>query len=226
MVSSPFSLGPNDTLILNGYGYYNYVSGEIFTQKRFSVNLIRKSTQGLYMTLFSDSIGFVDTTECEYLRGFVFEEGIIPEVDSFYIQLVLDSTSLEQGDNYSICNVYSPDELIEQDNPNPYKSIVHFINGNNNNNIISIPIEYSLSQNYPNPFNPITKIQFEIPKDGLVNLKVYDVLGREVKNLINEVKSAGRYTVLLEGSDLSSGVYFYRIESGDFVQVKRMILLK
>jgi hypothetical protein len=57
-------------------------------------------------------------------------------------------------------------------------------------------------------------------------MKVYDILGREVKNLVNEVKSAGRYTVLLDGSDLSSGVYFYRIKSGNFVQVKRMILLK
>ena len=88
------------------------------------------------------------------------------------------------------------------------------------------PARYSLSDNYPNPFNPVTNIQFTIPNSGHVNLKVYDVLGREVKNLVNEFKQAGSYIVSFDGSELSSGIYFYRLEAGDFVQVKRMILIK
>ena len=80
--------------------------------------------------------------------------------------------------------------------------------------------------NYPNPFNPVTSINFSIPKQGLVTLKVYDVLGKEVANLVNEVKAAGSYSVEFNGANLSSGIYYYRIESGSFVNVKKMLLIK
>ena len=86
--------------------------------------------------------------------------------------------------------------------------------------------EYELFQNYPNPFNPNTKINFALPKQGLVTLKIYDITGREIKTLVNEVKQAGYYTVDFNGSHLSSGVYFYKIQSGDFSSVKRMVLIK
>jgi M6 family metalloprotease-like protein len=89
-----------------------------------------------------------------------------------------------------------------------------------------LPKEYNLFQNYPNPFNPVTNIQYDLPKEGLVSLKVYDLLGREVKSLVNEFKQAGSYIVSFDGSELSSGIYFYRLESGNFVQVKRMVLIK
>ncbi|MFA5012615.1 MAG: S8 family serine peptidase [Ignavibacteria bacterium] len=90
----------------------------------------------------------------------------------------------------------------------------------------NVPNVYSLSQNYPNPFNPSTKINFAIPKQGLVTLKIYDVLGREVRILVNDVKSAGNYTVDFNASEFSSGVYFYRIQANDFSDVKRMLLVK
>ncbi len=90
----------------------------------------------------------------------------------------------------------------------------------------TIPTEYALSQNYPNPFNPSTKINFSIPTTGLVTVKVYDVLGKEVATLINEVKNPGNYIVEFNGSNLSSGAYFYKIQSGDFSSVKRMVLVK
>ncbi|MCX6159580.1 MAG: T9SS type A sorting domain-containing protein [Ignavibacteriae bacterium] len=90
----------------------------------------------------------------------------------------------------------------------------------------NLPTSYKLSQNYPNPFNPATKINFALPKQGFVTLKVYDIIGREIKTLVNEVKQAGYYTVDFNGSSLASGVYFYRIQSGDFVMTKRMILIK
>ncbi|MCI0472284.1 MAG: C25 family cysteine peptidase, partial [Ignavibacteria bacterium] len=89
-----------------------------------------------------------------------------------------------------------------------------------------LPKEYSLMQNYPNPFNPVTKINFALPKQGFVSLKIYDVLGREVSTLVNEVRQAGAYSVDFDASHLSSGVYFYRLESGAFSDIKRMILIK
>ena len=88
------------------------------------------------------------------------------------------------------------------------------------------PSVYSLSQNYPNPFNPVTKINFSIPKQGLVTMKIYDVLGREVRTLVNDVKMAGNYSVDFNASEFASGVYFYRLESGTFSEIKRMMLIK
>jgi hypothetical protein len=89
-----------------------------------------------------------------------------------------------------------------------------------------LPTSYNLEQNYPNPFNPVTKINFAIPKQGFVTLKVYDMLGREVTKLVNEVKQAGTYSVDFDATRLSSGVYFYKLEAGSFVDTKRMVLVK
>ena len=89
-----------------------------------------------------------------------------------------------------------------------------------------IPKEYKLYQNYPNPFNPVTKISYSIPKPGLVKITVYNILGQEVKVLVNEFKKEGNYLVEFNGSSLSSGIYFYRIQAGNFIQTKRMVLIK
>jgi len=89
-----------------------------------------------------------------------------------------------------------------------------------------IPTEYTLSQNYPNPFNPVTKINFSIPETGLVTLKVFDITGRNVETLLNEVKNPGFYSITFNASSLASGVYFYQIETASFVNTKRMVLLK
>jgi photosystem II stability/assembly factor-like uncharacterized protein len=89
-----------------------------------------------------------------------------------------------------------------------------------------IPDTYSLEQNYPNPFNPSTKIKFSMPSASDVTLVVYDMLGREISVLINEQKSPGLYEVLFDGTNLSSGIYMYKLKAGDFTSVKKMILLK
>ena len=86
--------------------------------------------------------------------------------------------------------------------------------------------EYALDQNYPNPFNPSTIIVFQLPSEGLVTLKVYDILGNEVAILINEQKPQGRYEVNFNASNLASGVYIYKLQAGDFVSSKKMILIK
>ncbi|MCH7965541.1 MAG: T9SS type A sorting domain-containing protein [Bacteroidetes bacterium] len=88
------------------------------------------------------------------------------------------------------------------------------------------PSVFSLSQNYPNPFNPSTTINYQIPELSFVTIKVYDVLGNEVAALVNEQKPAGKYEVGFNASELVSGVYFYTLSAGEFVQSKRMLLLK
>jgi photosystem II stability/assembly factor-like uncharacterized protein len=94
-----------------------------------------------------------------------------------------------------------------------------------------IPSEYKLFQNYPNPFNPTTKIRFQIPKQCLVILKVYDVLGREIATLLNENIKAGEYEIPFSifqysNNGIPSGIYFYRLRAGDFIETKRMVLIK
>ncbi len=104
--------------------------------------------------------------------------------------------------------------------------VINTLVGVNNNNTSTIPEIYSLSQNYPNPFNPVTQIKYGIPKQGLVTMKIYDVLGREITKLVNEVKTPGSYIVDFDGTNLSSGVYFYKLEVNGFNDVKRMMLIK
>jgi len=94
---------------------------------------------------------------------------------------------------------------------------------NNNSNIVT---NYALFQNYPNPFNPVTTIKYQIPKSGFVILKVYDVLGKEVATLVNEKQSVGSYEVDWDGTGYPSGVYFYRLVTEDYTNVKKMVLLK
>lgn len=91
---------------------------------------------------------------------------------------------------------------------------------------ITLPAVFSLEQNYPNPFNPTTIIRYQLPQEGYVTLKIYDMLGREVSTLVNEYKNAGEYKINFDASSLSSGVYVYRILVNDFVSTKKMILMK
>ena len=96
-----------------------------------------------------------------------------------------------------------------------------------NPQINNIPNDYYLFQNYPNPFNPETKISYEIPSDVNVTIKIFDVIGREVATLINnEFKKAGIYTVEWNASKYASGIYFYRLEAGEYRNVRKMTLVK
>jgi hypothetical protein len=95
------------------------------------------------------------------------------------------------------------------------------ITGNNN-----IPSVYKLEQNYPNPFNPSTTINFSIPREGFVNMVVYDNLGREVQALVSENMQPGNYSVTVNGSNLSSGVYYYKLIADNFSTTKKMLLVK
>ncbi len=91
---------------------------------------------------------------------------------------------------------------------------------------VDAPAKIVLEQNHPNPFNPETAISYQLSAFGKVTLKVFDALGREVSELVNEEKATGRYTVKFDGSKLSSGIYFYQLRSGDFVETKKFVLIK
>ena len=115
---------------------------------------------------------------------------------------------------------------------------VYFNNGISSVDDKNIPSEFSLSQNYPNPFNPVTTIKYAIPnvtlsgvEESRVILKVYDILGKEIATLVNEEQRAGNYEVEFNIAQdsrpaLTSGVYFYRLQAGNFIETKKMLLLK
>jgi hypothetical protein len=90
----------------------------------------------------------------------------------------------------------------------------------------SVPVKYDLSQNYPNPFNPSTRIKFALPKNEFVNMKIYDILGKEVASIINENLTAGFYEVEFNANNLASGMYFYRLETPSYKDIKKMMLIK
>ena len=105
-----------------------------------------------------------------------------------------------------------------------YKSANKVVTTLNEEN--TVPSKFELMQNYPNPFNPSTSIEYSVPSNEYVLLKVYDLLGNEVNTLVNERQSAGNYEVNFDASNLASGIYFYRLQSGSFIQTKKLMLLK
>ena len=89
-----------------------------------------------------------------------------------------------------------------------------------------VPRQFSLSQNYPNPFNPATVIRYLLPVTSYVALKVFNILGQEVATLVNEQLTPGSYETTFDGAQLSSGVYFCRLQAGSFIETKKLILLR
>jgi flagellar hook assembly protein FlgD len=96
---------------------------------------------------------------------------------------------------------------------------------------LSLPTEYAIHQNYPNPFNPVTTLRYDLPENGLVNIIIYDMLGKNVKTLINQTQDAGYKSVIWDatndyGKPVSAGIYLYQIQAGEYIQTKKMVLLK
>ena len=151
----------------------------------------------------------------------------------------------ETDGSYIIENLSSGNYMITSDKPgyisnpgntaaidyeqNIFSSSVNVIM--NNNSVTDadddkLPSKFSLEQNYPNPFNPTTSISYQLTAFSHVMLKVYDLLGREVATLVDEMKQPGRYEVKFNGSNISSGTYFYRLQAGDFISTKKLVLMK
>ncbi|MBL7067530.1 MAG: T9SS type A sorting domain-containing protein [Candidatus Marinimicrobia bacterium] len=148
------------------------------------------------------------------------------EVDVFVEGLIDTSFVLTEGldDNNQY---YWKIEAIDTDSLLTSSEVFSFVVGTLSiDDLQGIPTEYSLSQNYPNPFNPTTTISYQLPRSSFVKLTIYDISGRSIQTLIDEKKNAGYYTVEWNAKNVCSGVYFYRIEAGNFVAVKKGLLVK
>lgn len=153
--------------------------------------------------------------------------------DSTFTTSIIDvdtvtATQLQLGNNFLAVNTkyywrVSGKNAIGE---GPFSTLWNFTTGVTSIEPNSLPTVFEMYQNYPNPFNPTTNIKFDIPKAGFVSLKVYDVTGREVATLVNNVLEPSKYEVTWNGSQFASGVYFFRIVAGDFVKVQKMILTK
>jgi len=143
----------------------------------------------------------VKDREVEVLVGYEIDRGNSPLEGISAVRIVSDFVQAEFENNFGYPIVSVDDNLYTLNN-------------------------FNLHQNYPNPFNPATTIKYQIPEVNFVTIKVYDVLGIEITTLVNEEKPAGRYEVDFDATELTSGVYFYKLEAGSFVETKKMVLLK
>lgn len=175
--------------------------------------IYRKKGTGSYSLLTTVSVSlpteYVDNEEtvCNPPPGAHCESEVVAK---YYITAVdVTSKVSDPSNEVEAIILGSPPDKISSDPPSSEK-----------------PTEYSLMQNYPNPFNPATTISYSIPKNGLVTIKVYDILGKEIAALVNENQEAGNYSVEFNASNLPSGIYFYTLTSGNFTATKKLILLK
>jgi uncharacterized repeat protein (TIGR01451 family) len=187
-----------------------------------ATQIILKDTLSNHLTFISDSSskgsslfssGILTVTVGSLGAGEKVHITLIAKADSIGSILNKASASALESD-FDLSNNFDADTAIVP--------IVLAVAGEND----KIPQSYELLQNYPNPFNPSTNIRFDIPVSGFTTLKVYDMLGREVESLVDEIKEAGSYTVKFDASKLSTGVYIYSLKAGSFVASKKLLLLK
>ena len=155
------------------------------------------------------------------LSGTVSPEG------SAGIILTINAEGIEPG-------IYSAGISVNSNDPDQGSVIIPLsltVNGMSSEQEALLPQEFALHQNYPNPFNPVTRIRYDLPENSMVNITVYDMLGREVKTLVNQVQDAGFKSIMWDatnyyGKSVSAGIYLYQIQSGGFIQTEKMVLLK
>ena len=150
---------------------------------------------------------------------------VIAPVDSQEVTFSIQPRLLAPGEYYFVTVNVQPKSGLGQASLKKFFQFYRVITGAEPEPS-GLPKEFALSQNYPNPFNPSTTIKYELPQSSVVRLSVYDMLGREVSVLVNERRDAGVHEVKCDGSNLASGVYFYRLQAGDFVQSRKLTILK
>jgi hypothetical protein len=188
-------------------GYYQFspVQGDRFSAVFFLYNGTTPVATGVFETSAAAS------SWTQFSVDFIYVSGLTP--DNCKIAFVIDGPT--SGTDYHVGSNFLVDDL----------NLTGTATSVNDKNIT--PAKFSLEQNYPNPFNPTTKIQYNLPQNSFVNLKVYNAIGKEVASLINSVVPAGTHEILFDASGLNSGVYFYTFKTGNnFVQTRKMILMK
>lgn len=209
------SLNPQSELIFSDYYYVvNSSWADSLLNNAFNVNFkceLVKLATGDVVGEFEEVNYNKSNLEDYGYQGYLVDcSGI--EAGDYYLRL---TSSVNEEVNLSLSDIQMDNVLLEKSKLN-----VKNFKGE------SIPVEYSLEQNYPNPFNPTTTISYQLPNDGMVTLKVYDILGAEVATLVNEEMVAGKYEVNFDASRLASGVYIYRLQANDYISVKKMVLLR
>jgi hypothetical protein len=241
LVNGDFSNG-DVNWIFNVFNNAN-ASGGVNSSEEYEINIVNGGTERWHVQLSQNNVPLITG------RTYLFEFDARASA-----QRIIDAKLERNGPLYENYSQNGPSLLstqmqhysfqFEMQHPSDYEARVIFNCGNDNNDLyfdnISLKeivtsvveetdfifTEYVLNNNYPNPFNPISKISFNIADKGYTLLKIYDVLGNEITTLIKKELAAGRYDVDFDGSNLPSGIYFYRLSVNNFSQTKKMILLK
>ncbi len=182
--------------------------------------LVNSQNQYVYIATKDVLIGalpeFTDTVNSICTQPPVFGESWIPYPVRYRVQAV------DKYDDVSVLSDFANTQGWSRYSHSGGEEEARIFSSENTN----IPDEFALRQNYPNPFNPVTNIQYDLPFDNFVSIKIYDVLGKEVTTLVNELKAAGRYIISFNGSNFASGIYYYKIKAGNFESIRKMILIK
>ncbi len=216
-----------------GSSIFNYLYNSIgnsLTFKQFVMPTLPSIPSLIYPTnnqlVSDDSINFYWSTSSPNVTNYLIEiskDSLFTDLmDSVVTDTILTITELESNQTY-FWRVKAQN-LIGWSNFSELGLFATSLTGIDTK--YQTTFEYNLEQNFPNPFNPTTKISWQSPVSGWQTLKVYDVLGKEVATLVNEYKPRGRYEVEFDASHLSSGVYFYQLRAGEYVEIKKMILMK
>jgi hypothetical protein len=213
--TEPFNLDAQSELVFSNYYYVvnkNMADSTLSDQfcVTFKCELVNATTNLVVGTF--DNVTFNKTNVNEYANPSYLVDCSGIEPGSYYLRLF---TSSNEEINLFVSDIQRDDIVLEKSNLQ-----VKNFKGE------GIPLTYDLTQNFPNPFNPSTTIRYQIPQDGIVTLKIYDILGSEVATLVNEQKPAGKYEVNFNARSLASGIYIYKIQAGEFTASKKLMLLK
>jgi len=216
-----------DSLTIDGEGFYEDIKDSFFIKNSGIIDLVIDS---IYTNKIYSYPVEVVTKDTSYRFHIIFDQqpsplSISPQDSIKLIFYMPDLCPICYGSSTS----YFQDTLYFRSNALNTPNYLIYISGQGITEVkdnYKLPDKYFLKQNYPNPFNPSTIIEYKIPESNFVEIKIYDVLGKEILTLLNEYKSEGIYKVQFYTDDLPSGVYIYRMKAGNFSETKKMILMR
>lgn len=227
-------IGLDIIMSLDGtYGYdtvtYNPSNQVIITKRggvHSGIKFFSHPLQSLYSFEWYDGY-YVDSSYWSWLNYGSIQNEYIGDVEGPVTIPSIEFVNINSQDSvvlyFAIALGENENDLLAQINDAQTKyNLITDVNDQSS----SSPVDFSLNQNYPNPFNPNTIISWNVPFDSYQTLKVYDVLGNEVASLVNEYRTAGSYSINFNASNLSSGVYYYKLTAGNFTETKKMILIR
>jgi hypothetical protein len=233
------SSGQNILLSKTSLYLYAHKSDTIFVKNSGTKTLVIDTMYTLHSFYLYRVYAYTNQLSTRYLLNYMLQNNAEFDINinpGDTVKLIFEAPDLCPVCKKFVSSNYFEDTLIIKSNSVVNNSIRVAAKGYGFTDIekeVNIPSEYKLFQNFPNPFNPSTTIKYSIPAETghapslqHVTLKVYDLPGREVTTLVDEERTAGNYEVRIDGSKLSSGLYFYTLRSGDFVQTKKMMLIK